>query len=79
MFVFTSAAITIGFERIEYNVSEGDRVEVCAVLMSGILEKDVLVFVNSSDGTANGTHNKQRAKLIQLDDVSHATQVLFFF
>ena len=52
---------------------------MCAVLTSGSLEKDVLVFVNSSDGTANGTHNKQHAKLIQLDDVSHATDVLVVF
>ena len=52
---FISAAITIGFERTEYNVTEGDQAEVCAVLMSGILEKDVLVSVGSTDGTANGT------------------------
>ena len=46
----------IGFEQTEYNVSEGNQVEVCAVLTSGTLEKDVLVFVNSSDGTANGIY-----------------------
>ena len=50
-----SAAITIGFERIEYNVTEGGQTEVCAVLIAGTLEKEVSVSVNSSDGTANGT------------------------
>ena len=52
---FISVAITIGFERTEYNVSEGDQTEVCAILISGTLEKDVLVLVNSTDRTANGT------------------------
>ena len=50
-----SAAITIGFERTMYIVDEGGQTEVCAILISGILEKEVLVSVGSSDGTANGT------------------------
>ena len=37
---------------------EDGQVEVCAVLTSGILEKDVNVSVSSSDGTANGTHTQ---------------------
>ena len=36
-------------------MSEGGQVEVCAVLTSGTLEKDVIVLVSSSNGTANGT------------------------
>ena len=37
-------------------MSEDGQIEVCAVLTSGTLEKDVIVSVGSSDGTANGTH-----------------------
>ena len=58
-----SAAITIGFERIEYNVTEGGQTEVCAVLIVGTLEKEVPVCISSSDGTANGT--------FKLSDYSH--------
>jgi hypothetical protein len=52
---FLSAAITIGFEETMYTVNEGGQTEVCAVLISGTLEKEVLVSVDSSDRTANGT------------------------
>ena len=52
---FISTAITIGFERTMYIVDEGGQTEVCAILISGTLEKEVLVSVGSSDGTANGT------------------------
>ncbi len=38
-----------------YTVNEGGQTEVCAVLISGTLEKEVLVSVDSSDRTANGT------------------------
>lgn len=55
MRAFIHTAIVIGFERTEYNVAEGGQTEVCAVLTSGTLEKEVLVSVDSSDGTANGT------------------------
>ena len=58
-----SSAITIGFERTEYNVTEGGQTEVCALLMAGTLEKAVPVSVSSSDGTANGT--------FKLSDYSH--------
>ena len=51
---FPHSAIVIGFERTEYNVSEGEQTEVCAVLTSGTLEKNVEVSVTSSDVTANG-------------------------
>ena len=44
----------IGFEEMVYPVMEGDVVEVCAVLMSGELERDVVVRVSSADGTAMG-------------------------
>ena len=52
---FISAAITIGFEQTMYIVDEGGQTEVCTILISGTLEKEVFVSVDSSDGTANGT------------------------
>ena len=51
---FPHSAIVIGFEQTEYNVTEGGQTEVCAVLTSGTLEKNVEVSVTSSDVTANG-------------------------
>ena len=47
--------MTIGFERTTYSVDEGDVVEVYAVL-TGTLEKSVMVSVSSSSGSATGTH-----------------------
>ena len=45
--------MTIGFERTNYLVKEGNVVEVCAVL-SGILKRTLDVFINSSSGSATG-------------------------
>lgn len=39
---------------MEYNVSEGSRIEVCVGLRSGTLEKDVVISIVSSDGIAKG-------------------------
>ena len=52
------SAIEIGFERTEYNVFEGEEVEICAVLTSETLEKNVEVSVTSSDVTANGKYQQ---------------------
>ena len=38
-------------------MTEGGQTEVCAVLLSGTLEKSVDVTVTSSDVTANGNNN----------------------
>ena len=66
-----SSAIAIGFERTEYNMTEGGQTEVCALLMAGTLEKAVNVAVNSSDGTANGT--------FKFSDYSHIITLLFSY
>ena len=38
-------------------MTEGGQEMVCAILTSGILEKEVLVTVSSSDITANGMNS----------------------
>ena len=72
---FISAAITIGFERTMYIVDEGGQTEVCAILISGTLEKEVLVSVDSSDGTANGTQPQPHIQTNYIID----TDALFLF
>ena len=55
MYAFNiSLGVTIGFERTMYNVTEGvdASVELCAVLTSGILEREAVVAFSTSDGTA---------------------------
>ena len=49
-----SLGAMIGFERTMYNVTEGvdANVELCAVLTSGILEREAVVRFSTSDGTA---------------------------
>ena len=51
---FTSLGDTIGFERTVCNVTEGVDaiVELCAVLTSGILEREAVIRFSTSDGTA---------------------------
>ncbi len=52
---FYIIGVTIGLQRIIYSVSEDDDViEVCAVLVSGTLERSVNVTVSSVDGSALG-------------------------
>jgi hypothetical protein len=47
--------VTIGLERPTYSVDEEDgTVEVCAVLLSGSLERTVSVTLSTSDGSAIG-------------------------
>ena len=48
-----SAAVVVQFERSMYEGSEGERVEVCAVLI-GTASQSVLVGVDSVDGSATG-------------------------
>ena len=43
----------IGFER-DYTVEEGFMQEVCAVLVSGTLERDAVVTLSTEDDTAMG-------------------------
>ena len=56
--------VTIGFEQTTYSVNEGNVVEVCAVL-TGILNRSLEVFVNSSSGNATGMH--QVLRIINVD------------
>ena len=46
--------VVIGFEETVYPAMEGEEVTVCVVLVSGELERDVVVRVSSADGTATG-------------------------
>lgn len=46
--------MTIGFEQTLYLAEEGDVVEVCVLVLSGTLEREVMVTVRSTDGTAMG-------------------------
>ncbi len=51
---FYSSAVTIGFENTEYSTDEGTTVEVCVVILSGTLAREVTVTLTSSDDTAEG-------------------------
>ncbi len=53
--MFSAIVITIGFEQTLYPTTEGTVNEVCAVILAGTIERDVLVEASSSDGTATGT------------------------
>ena len=49
---------TFGFNPITYGGEEGDEVMVTVELMEGTLEREVVLNVQSSDGTAEGTHQR---------------------
>ena len=54
MVVLDDDNITVSFRASEYSVSEdGERVEVCVVLR-GTLEREVLINVATTSGTADG-------------------------
>ena len=57
-FLFTG--VTIGFEETEYTVTEGVNrtVQICAVLISGTLERGTTVTFSTSDGSAMGMYNR---------------------
>ena len=46
--------MTIGLERTRYDVDEGEIVEVCAVLISGTLQREAVVTLQTMDGSATG-------------------------
>ena len=46
--------MTIGFEIISYEMKEGTTVEVCAIIVSGELDREAVITLSSSDGTAQG-------------------------
>ena len=49
--------VTIGFERTLYSTTEGEdpSVELCAVLITGTLEREAVVAFSTRDGTATST------------------------
>ena len=55
-------AFVIGFKHTEYKLNESSGLSICAAV-SGTLEKDVVISVSSSDGSANGTHTNHTFKL----------------
>ena len=64
--------MTIGFERTEYSVDEGDQVEVCVVVRSGTLQRDAVVRASSIDGSAAGKPSLLR------NSTHDAVHTLFF-
>ena len=46
--------VVIGFEMERYQGDEGSEVEVCAIVMDGVLERSALVAVATSDISAQG-------------------------
>ena len=46
--------VVIGFEMERYQGDEGSEVEVCAIVMDGVLERSALVAVVTSDLSAQG-------------------------
>ena len=56
MFSFTFAAATIGFEETLYTVNEGDgQVVVGVAVLAGELSRDVVVSMETEDGSATST------------------------
>ena len=51
---FSSSAITIGFNDTSYAVTEGGSVGVSVSVLSGPLTRDVVVTLQTADGTATG-------------------------
>ena len=51
---FSSSAVTIGFNATTYNVTEGGSVSVSVSVQSGTLARDVVVTLQTVDGTATG-------------------------
>ncbi len=51
--------MTIGFEETTYATEEGTTVEVCAVVVSGMLEREAVVTLTSRDGSAEGIRKNQ--------------------
>ncbi len=52
--IYFITGVTIGLEDTTFTVDEGELVEVCVILISGTLEREVTVTLQTSDGTAIG-------------------------
>ncbi len=53
--IYFITGVTIGLEETTFTVDEGELVEVCVILISGTLEREVTVTLTTSDGTATAT------------------------
>ena len=53
---YYNADVTVAFEETTYTIEEGMSVTVCIRTLSAV-QRDVLVFLNTSDGTASGKIN----------------------
>ena len=54
LFTIISPAIAIGFEETTYTLGEGRVVEVCAIIVSGMLDRDAIVRLSSINDEAVG-------------------------
>ena len=50
----SSTAVTIGFNDTAYTVTEGGSASVSVSVLSGTLARDVVVTLQTEDGTATG-------------------------
>jgi hypothetical protein len=58
LFLFFYAGVVIGLEREDYRVSEGTgAVEVCAIVLRGALDRELVLELSTSDKTAQGKYN----------------------
>ena len=53
-FTIISPGITVGFEETTYTVGEGRVVEVCAIIVSGMLDRDAIAGLSSVNDEAVG-------------------------
>lgn len=52
LFYLTSTVVTLGFNDTFYEVKEGESIEICLTEVTAELEKDIVITVESSGGTA---------------------------
>ena len=58
--------VIVGLTQLEYVVTEGETVTVCAQLQSGQLERDVTVFFATSSELGMYAHITRRCNITQL-------------
>ena len=63
---FISLDVTIGFDPSTYSVNEASMtVKVCARILDGSLQRDAVVTLSTSDGTATGLLLYSTTKIVQ--------------
>ena len=63
----SSAAVTIGFTTTTYNVTEGGSASVSVSVLSGTLARDVVVTLQTVDGTATGEAVSEVRKFVAIN------------